>query len=170
MNSNRFEISNWHENKFCSNEVSFRLHFKTTRYFDVHFISGSVYMYFITRNEISFLAKWPIWNPYRFEFHFTPIYVNTIKELTKHRSEIFNRNETSHQSEFISPLMCNLTTKLKSQALEIRLFLQHKVRKMDFILNIFLWILQNRIGFYKTHPSGCCGIIHLERMQNFSKN
>ena len=36
MNSYRFEISNRHENKFCSHEVSFRLHFKTTRYFDGH--------------------------------------------------------------------------------------------------------------------------------------
>ena len=36
MNSYRFEISNRRENKFCSHEVSFRLHFKTTRYFDGH--------------------------------------------------------------------------------------------------------------------------------------
>ena len=36
MNSYRFEISNQRENKFCSHEVSFRLHFKTTRYFDGH--------------------------------------------------------------------------------------------------------------------------------------
>ena len=36
MNSYRFEISNRCENKFCSHKVSFRLHFKTTRYFDGH--------------------------------------------------------------------------------------------------------------------------------------
>ena len=36
MNSYRFEISNRRENKFCSHEVSFRLDFKTTRYFDGH--------------------------------------------------------------------------------------------------------------------------------------
>ena len=36
MNSYRFEISNRRENKFCSHEVSFRLHFKTTQYFDGH--------------------------------------------------------------------------------------------------------------------------------------
>ena len=30
------EISNQRENKFCSHEVSFRLHFKTTQYFDGH--------------------------------------------------------------------------------------------------------------------------------------
>ena len=34
MNSYRFEISNRRENKFCSHEVSFRLHFKTTQCFD----------------------------------------------------------------------------------------------------------------------------------------
>ena len=61
--------------------------------------------YFITRNEISFLSKWPIWNPYRFEFHFASIHVNTSKELTEHRSEIFNQNEISYRFEFISPFM-----------------------------------------------------------------
>ena len=57
------------------------------------------------RFEISFRSKWPIWNPYRFEFHFASIHVNTSKELTEHRSEIFNRNEISYRFEFISPLM-----------------------------------------------------------------
>ena len=36
MNTYRFEISNRLENKFCSHEISFRLHFKTTQYFDGH--------------------------------------------------------------------------------------------------------------------------------------
>ena len=36
MKSYRFEISNQHENKFCSHDVLFRLHLKTTRYFDGH--------------------------------------------------------------------------------------------------------------------------------------
>ena len=36
MNSYRFEISNRRVNKFCSHEVSFQLHFETTRYFDGH--------------------------------------------------------------------------------------------------------------------------------------
>ena len=43
MKSYQFEISNQHENKFCSHEnkfcsheVSFRLHFKMTQYFDGH--------------------------------------------------------------------------------------------------------------------------------------
>ena len=36
MNSYLFEISNQRENKFCSHEVSFRLHVKTTQYFDGH--------------------------------------------------------------------------------------------------------------------------------------
>ena len=39
------------------------------------------------RFEISFRSKWPIWNPYRFEFHFTSIHVNTSKELTEHHSD-----------------------------------------------------------------------------------
>ena len=60
--------------------------------------------YFITRNEISFLSKWPIWNPYRFEFHFASIHVNTSKDLTEHQSEIFTRNEILYQFEFISLL------------------------------------------------------------------
>ena len=46
MNSYRFEISNRRQNKFSSHEISFRLHFKTTRYFDGHFTSDSVYMIF----------------------------------------------------------------------------------------------------------------------------
>ena len=49
MNSYRFEISNWCESKFCSHEVSFRLHFKTTRYFDGccrPFISGGAYIFY----------------------------------------------------------------------------------------------------------------------------
>ena len=60
MNSYRFEISNRRENKFCSHEVSFRLHFKITRYSDEYVgISFRVVFtrYFITRNEISFLSK-----------------------------------------------------------------------------------------------------------------
>ena len=36
MDSYRFEISNGPEKKFCLHEVSFRLHFKTTRHFDGH--------------------------------------------------------------------------------------------------------------------------------------
>ena len=55
------------------------------------------------RFEISFRSTWPIWNPYRFEFHFASIHGNASKELTEHRSEIFNRNEISYRSEFISP-------------------------------------------------------------------
>ena len=62
------------------------------------------------RFEISFRSKWMIWNPYRFEFHFASIHVNTSKELTEHRSDIFNRNEISHQFEFNS-LSCELTLK-----------------------------------------------------------
>ena len=36
MNSYQFDILNRCKNKFSSHEVSFRLHFKTTRYSDEH--------------------------------------------------------------------------------------------------------------------------------------
>ena len=60
-------VSNRRESKFCSHEVSFRLHSKRPIFwwtcvgmsFRVAFT-----WYFIMRNEISFLWKWPIWNPY----------------------------------------------------------------------------------------------------------
>ena len=65
------------------------------------------------RFEISFRSKWPIWNPYHFEFHFASIHVNTSKELTEHPSEIFNRNETSYRFGFISPLMWTYSYTLK---------------------------------------------------------
>ena len=55
--------------------------------------------------KILFRSKWPIWNPYRFEFHFDSVPVNTSKELTEHQSEIFNRNKISYRFKFISPLM-----------------------------------------------------------------
>ena len=55
--------------------------------------------------EISFRSKWLIWNPYRCEFHFASIHANISKELTEHRSEIFNRNEISFRFNFISSLM-----------------------------------------------------------------
>ena len=72
----------------------------------IHFFwVNYVHMKISCRFEISFRSKWPIWNPYRFEFHFASIHVNTSKELTEHRSEIFNRNEISYRFEFISPLM-----------------------------------------------------------------
>ena len=35
-------------------------------------------------------------NRYRFEFHFASIHVNTCKELSEYRSEIFNRHEISY--------------------------------------------------------------------------
>ena len=94
MNWNRDETSNRQENKF------------TWRFISAAFQNEPIWMdmpsysiwvaftwYFITRNEISFLSKWSIWNPYRFEFHFVLIHVNTSKELTEHRTEIFNQNE-----------------------------------------------------------------------------
>ena len=71
----------------------------------ISFRLNSVHMKISCRFEISFRSKWPIWNPYRFEFHFASIHVNTSKELTEHRSEIFNRHEISYRFEFILPLM-----------------------------------------------------------------
>ena len=41
--------------------------------------------YFITRNEILFLSKWPQWNNTRNEFHFEMYHV--YKRLTRHRNE-----------------------------------------------------------------------------------
>ena len=67
----------------------------------ISFRVNYVHMKISCRFEISFRSKWPIWNPYRFEFHFASIHVNTSKELTEHRSEIFNRNEISYRFEFI---------------------------------------------------------------------
>ena len=64
-----------------------------------------VHMKISWRFGISLRSKWRIWNSYRFEFHFVSIHVNTSKELTEHRSEIFDRNEISYWLEFISPLM-----------------------------------------------------------------
>ena len=70
----------------------------------ISFRVNYVHMKSSCRFEISFRSKRPIWNPYGFEFHFASIHVNTSKELTEQRSEIFNRNEISYQFEFISPL------------------------------------------------------------------
>ena len=69
------------------------------------FGTNYVYMKISCCFEISFRSKWPIWNPYRFEFHFISVHVDTSKGLTEHRSEIFNRNEISCRFEYISPLM-----------------------------------------------------------------
>ena len=51
MNSYRFGVSNRRENKFCLHESLFRLHFKTTQYFDGHAL---LTWYFITQNEVSY--------------------------------------------------------------------------------------------------------------------
>ena len=59
MNSYRFEISNLRENKYCSHEVSFRLHFKTTPYFDGHVVGIS--------SRVVFRARLPEVNSNRFE-------------------------------------------------------------------------------------------------------
>ena len=67
----------------------------------ISFQVNYVRMKISSRFEILFRSKWPIWNPYRF----ASIHANTSKELTEHRSEIFNQNEISYRFEFISPFM-----------------------------------------------------------------
>ena len=54
--------------------------------------------------KISFRSKWPIWNPYRFEFH-TAFMWTQVKSWLNTKLNIFNRNEISYQFQFISPLM-----------------------------------------------------------------
>ena len=63
--------SNRHENKFCSHDVSFPLHFKTIFWRACVGISLQVVstLYFITWNEISFLTKWLQWNNTGNKFH-----------------------------------------------------------------------------------------------------
>ena len=100
---------------FCLNDQyeihirnEFQTHMRIKRNILRLFISfrvNSVHMKISCRFEISFRLKWLILNPYRFEFHFASIPVNTKKELTEHWSEIFNRNEISYRFEFISSLM-----------------------------------------------------------------
>ena len=84
------------------------------------------------RFEISFRSKRSISNPYRFEFHFTSIHVNTSKELTEHRSEIFNRNEISYRFEFISLLMWTYSKLVKSYP---------RFKTFTFTLNSFFLLL-----------------------------
>ena len=57
-----------------------------------HLISFQVVFtwYFLTRNEISFLSKWPQWNNTRNEFHFGLYNVNSYKKLTRHRNQNFS--------------------------------------------------------------------------------
>ena len=66
-----------------SNESAF-IHFASVNY---------VHMKISCRFEISFWSKWPIWNPYHFDFHFASIHENSSKELTEHQSKIFNQNK-----------------------------------------------------------------------------
>ena len=80
-----------------------------------HFISGKLCSHEnLMKVEVSFRSKWPIWNPYHFEFHFTLIHVNTSKELTEHRSKIFNRNKISYRFEFISSLIWKYSKYMQS--------------------------------------------------------
>ena len=51
------------------------------------------------------MSKRPTRNPYWFEFHLVLIHVNTSKELTEHRTEIFNQNEIWYRFEFILSLI-----------------------------------------------------------------
>ena len=61
--------------------------------------------------EISFWSKWPIWNPFHFEFDFVSIHVNTSKELPEHQSEISTKMK-SHTYLSSFPLSCERTHNL----------------------------------------------------------
>ena len=89
MNWNRDETSNRQENKF------------TWRFISAAFQNEPIWMdmpsysiwvaftwYFITRNEISFLSKWSIWNPYRFEFQVKSWLNIELRFSTKMKSNI----------------------------------------------------------------------------------
>ena len=81
----------------------------------IHFLHGKLCSHENLMPVSNFiLVKWQIWNPYHFEFHFTSIHVNTNKELTGHRSGIFNRNEISYRFELVSPLMWTYFKKVYS--------------------------------------------------------
>ena len=69
----------------------------------IHFVSGK----FCSHENLM-----PVWNFISVkmtDMKFIPFWVsfclNSCKELTEHRSEIFNRNEVSYRFKFISPLM-----------------------------------------------------------------
>ena len=98
MNSYRFEISNRRENKFGSHEVSFRLHFKTTRYF------------WWTCVGISFRVKFT-WYFYHPKWNFIPVKVTDMKTIP---ALSFKRtcalNTTSNGSaviHFVSGKLCS---------------------------------------------------------------
>ena len=109
----------------------------------IHFVSGKLSSHKIScRFEISFRSKWPLWNPYRFEFHFASVHVNTSKEVTQHRSEIFNRIKISYRFEFIPPLMWTCSNVKPEIWLESRLTSRCLSPKND-LFNwkvLFLWL------------------------------
>ena len=58
-------------------------------FFGIFSLWDRVYIICITRNEISFLSKWPQWNNTRNDFHFALLHVNSLKRLTRNRIENF---------------------------------------------------------------------------------
>ena len=70
-------------NHFCFDEIN--------AYANVSFHMISFWVvftwHFVTRNEISFLSKWPQLNDTRNEFHFGLYHVNCYKKLTRHQNE-----------------------------------------------------------------------------------
>ena len=112
-------------------------------------------------------------HPYRFEVHFASIHVNTSKELTEYRSEIFNRNEISCRFEFISPLMwtyssfneleyVHMRDKMNSNRYEISFRLNISLQCSVNSLLVFMWIeaKSNSVHFPKIHRS----ILFLRRL------
>ena len=73
--------------------------------FQINYVHMKISCHF----KILFRSKWPIWNPYRFEFHFDSVPVNTSKELTEHLR--FSTEIKSHTGLSSFRLSCERTLK-----------------------------------------------------------
>ena len=106
------------------------------------------------------------WKVYRFEFDFASVHMNTSKELTEYRSEIFNRNEISYRFEFILSLMWTYSNSLKLEYVHMRGEMNSNRHEISFRLKIslrcsvssllvFTWIeakwTAKRYGFHIGH-------------------
>ena len=112
MNSYRFKI--FISVKMTDMKYILALSFKCTCAVDAT-SNESVLIHFVWGKLCSHKNLMLVWNfisvkmadmkSIPFWFHFASIHVNTSKELTQHRSEIFNRNEIFYWFEFILLLM-----------------------------------------------------------------
>ena len=120
----------------------------------IHFVSGKLCSHENLMPVWNFISvKLTIWNPYRFEFHFASIHVNTNKELTENRSEIFNQMK-SHNGLNSFRLSCerSLNSTCRSSRPEVfckKVSLYNSQNSQentwagDSSTDVFLWILQN---------------------------